>query len=407
MNKKQQRPFLNVTTFLLVWGITAGTTSSMVKAEDQPTTPPSRGLLASALMSDKFAADTSLDVRGWVSGGGTWNTTNSSNSDFNGPITYNDHADTAQLDQAYFIGERKVTYGADDYSLGGRVDVAYGSDGPFMQSAGFDNHFNGNSNPRNQLAIPQAYVEANLPVGNGLSVKAGHFYTLLGYEVPTAPDNFFYSHSYAMQYAEPVTHWGALATYTLSDTLTVSGGAVRGWDNLSDTADENLSFLGGTTWKASDDTTVVFSLISGNQGRDQNLTAYSLVLTHLIDKEWSYVLQHDFGSYDVTAGRQNWYTLSNYLMYQLTDATKLGVRLEWFDDADGSRVTGFRSVSELQDSNYFALTLGASTKLTDYLTFRPEVRYDWQTESDAGKHAFDNGSDRNQLLVSGNLILGF
>jgi hypothetical protein len=56
--------------------------------------------------------------------------------------------------------------------------------------------------------MPQAYVETNLPIGKGLSVKVGHFYTLLGYEVVTAPDNFFYSHSYSMQYGEPFTHWG-------------------------------------------------------------------------------------------------------------------------------------------------------------------------------------------------------
>ena len=39
--------------------------------------------------------------------------------------------------------------------------------------------------------IPQAYAEAYVPVGNGLNVKAGHFYTPIGYESVPAPDNFF------------------------------------------------------------------------------------------------------------------------------------------------------------------------------------------------------------------------
>jgi hypothetical protein len=367
---------------------------------------PSRGALASALMSDSFAEETGLDVRGWISAGGTLNATND-NSNYNGPITFNDRADTFQLDQAYLILERKVTYGADDFSLGGRVDVMYGTDAPFTQSIGFDDDWEGSSTNRNQLAIPQAYLEANLPIGDGLSLKAGHFYTLLGYEVVTAPDNFFYSHSYSMQYGEPFTHWGALASYPVSDSLTVTAGAVRGWDNMSDTADGNLSFLGGATYKVSEDTTAVFSLVSGNQGQDQNLTGYSLVLTSILDDKWAHVLQHDFGSYDLESGKQQWYSLANYVTYQLSEDTKLGVRFEWFNDADGARVAGLRSANNLSSSDYFGLTVGANTNLTDYLVFRPEVRYDWQTGAESGSRAFDGGSDKDQLLFGANLILKF
>ena len=53
--------------------------------------------------------------------------------------------------------------------------------------------------------MPQAYAEVFCPWGNGLSVKLGHFYSIFGYETVTAPDNFFYSHSYVFQYGEPNT----------------------------------------------------------------------------------------------------------------------------------------------------------------------------------------------------------
>ena len=48
-----------------------------------------------------------------------------------------------------------------------------------------------------------------------LTVKIGHFYTIIGWEVVTAPDNFFYSHAYTMYNSEPFTHTGVLATYNV------------------------------------------------------------------------------------------------------------------------------------------------------------------------------------------------
>ncbi len=363
-----------------------------------------RGFLSELLISDQLADSTGLDIRGWISTGVTLNTTSSSN--FNGPVTFNDRADKLQLDQLYLILEKKITSESSEFGLGGRVDVMYGADAQFSQSVGFDDNLNGNNSPINQLAIPQAYLEANLPIGSGVTLKAGHFYTLLGYEVVTAPDNFFYSHSYSMQYDEPFTHWGALASYAISDKLTATLGAVRGWDNLSDDADGNLTTLGGLTYQASDDTTLVFSLISGNQGHNQNLTGYSLVATHIFDDKWSYVLQHDFTNYDAADGTKSWYGLVNYLFYELTEDSKLGVRFDWFNDADGFRVAGLRSASNASESNYYSVSLGLNTALYSNLIFRPEVRYDWQ-DGPVEQSAFADGNDRSQLLVAGNLILKF
>jgi hypothetical protein len=61
-------------------------------------------------------------------------------------------------------------------------------------------------------ALPQLYLEVAY---YDLSVKAGHFYTFIGYEVVPAPDNFFYSHAFTMNNSEPFTHTGALANLRL------------------------------------------------------------------------------------------------------------------------------------------------------------------------------------------------
>ena len=58
-------------------------------------------------------------------------------------------------------------------------------------------------------------------------MKLGHFYSILGYESVTAPDNFFYSHSYLFQYGEPFTFTGLLGTTKLGD-FTIQAGMTRG-----------------------------------------------------------------------------------------------------------------------------------------------------------------------------------
>lgn len=67
-----------------------------------------------------------------------------------------------------------------------------------------------------RLGSAAAYAELNLPIGNGIDVKIGHFYTIIGYEVVTAPDNFFITKPYTMQYGEPFTHTGVLASYAFN-----------------------------------------------------------------------------------------------------------------------------------------------------------------------------------------------
>ncbi|HAZ42658.1 MAG TPA: porin, partial [Methylococcaceae bacterium] len=155
---------------------------------------------------------------GWTDFGVTANA-NAPADKFNGPVTFGDRSGELQMNQFYGYLQRAITVGSDDFDIGGRVDVMYGTDAIFTQAYGapalnprggyaenrgnYDLHLTSWSQRFYGLALPQAYVEMNLPVGNGLAIKAGHFYTPVGYEVVTAPDNFFYTHAYTMQYGEP------------------------------------------------------------------------------------------------------------------------------------------------------------------------------------------------------------
>src|SRR5690606_2277012 len=91
-------------------------------------------------------------------------------------------------------------------------------------------------------AIPQLYATVAY---NDLTVKIGHFYTIMGYETLTAPDNFFYSHALTTVWGEPFTHTGFLADYAYNDRVTLYGGYVQGWDSGFSNANDAHMFIGG------------------------------------------------------------------------------------------------------------------------------------------------------------------
>ncbi len=350
---------------------------------------------------------TGLNLRGWLSGGVTFN---GEGSNYNGTLSFNDRSNEFQMNQFYLVAERAIDKTSDAIDLGGRVDVAYGTDSGFTTALGWDDKIS-SSRDFYKLALPQAYVEAFLPIGSGLTVKAGHFYTLIGYEVVTAPDNFFYSHAYTMQYGEPFTHTGVLASYVFDEAVTLTAGVTKGWDNFED-AGKSESFLGSISW-ASDDTSVTFALTSGNEAPGLNRTMYSVVVAHQLCNGLKYVLQHDYGYSEGGSGvvpgdAAQWYGLNQYLTYEVSDELSVGGRVEWFRDDDGSRVVGLRSGTGGGVADYYGLTMGVNYSPASYMKIRPEVRYDYQDRRDDGvPAAFDAGGSTNQWTGAVDFIVQF
>lgn len=336
-------------------------------------------------------------VDGWIAQGFTGNPDNPRNN-FNGPLTFNDRANEYQLNQIYVSFGRQVDKSVYRWGIGGQVDFLYGTDFFFTTALGLETHvdgsprWNGEHGPRAGgatlygLAMPQLYAEAFAPVGGGVTVKVGHFYSLLGYESVMAAENFHYSHSYARQYGLPFTHTGALAGYRVSPYLQIHGGITRGWDNWEDNNSE-LAFLGQVRWCSADgQNSLRFTLHSGNED-DLGLntrTTYSLIASRRISCRLSYAVEHVGGTEDNGAIRNDaqveadWFGVTNYLTYQVSCRTRLGVRFEWFRDDENARVLAI-PLDGVTGGDYHALTLGASHRLQSMpcLEVRPELRYDW------------------------------
>ena len=340
---------------------------------------------------------------------------NALGSDWNGPITFNDRAWQGSMNQLYLINERILK--DDGISLGGRVDLLYGTDFIYTTAAGFDGNWN--TGRYYGLAMPQLYGE----VGNQtLNVKFGHFYTLIGYEVVPAIGNFFYTHAYTMQYGEPFTHTGVLGTWNPNDQLSIIAGVTNGWDNWdiglptnqanpTQGSTSNAAFLGAVTFSSSDGLqALTIANSSGNEASGaQNAggqdfigarSVTSVVYSNELTDKLTYVYQSDIGyqahantavqTQGQQAGSAYWYGVNNYVFYNFTDYLIGGFRLEWFSDVNGYRVStgGFRDGALTGNGNGFAgnfweATWGLNYLVGNNLVIRPELRYDWYSRNQA------------------------
>jgi hypothetical protein len=362
------------------------------------------------------------NIYGFVAAGAA---TNDDASFFNGPTTFPDYSD-AYMNQLYAIVENTIDTGGCGCDWGGRVDVLYGTDYIFTQAVGLETRETGapkwNSDPFYGVAMPQAYLELGY---NNLAVKLGHFYTPIGYEVVPATGNFFYTHAYTMQYGEPFTHTGGLATWKASDNLSIVGGFVNGWDNF-DRVNDTGAAIAGFTWTNGDALTVaLYGIASPNETKnplavnsptlDTNRDMYSLVMTYLLTENLTYVFQHDNGYQrdgSVFADQSaEWYGINQYLLYTINDCWKAGMRFEWFRDDDGTRVGAVRPGNPLEfghAGNFYAVSAGLNWSPHANFIIRPELRYDWfDGENLTGNDPFDTDNlpgDDEQLLAAMDII---
>ncbi|MFM8636066.1 MAG: outer membrane beta-barrel protein [Planctomycetia bacterium] len=382
----------------------------------------------------EFLTSRGIKTYGWIDvgiGANNWG------SPYNGPITFNDRNWQGQMNQLYLVNEKLVDT-SNGLDWGGRVDLLYGTDYIYTTARGLDGYLNNQVNyggiPGSPswvstmdygLAMPQLYGE--LGYGNHV-VRAGHFYTIIGYEVVPAIGNFFYTHAYTMQYGEPFTHTGILDTWKPNDQLTVYAGITNGWDNFSDPItsvpiantnypgyNSNAAFLGGVSFKSSDEKqTLTMTTSSGNEpilgaggagvNYVGNRSIISTVYVNELSDKLTYVFQNDngwqfnAGDYAIPlasgrgqSGTAQWYGINQYMFYSFNEKWVGGMRLEWFRDNNGYRVFNpirnywaGRGYSTGYQGNFWQATWGLNYKPNRNVIIRPELRYDWYTPDQAG-----------------------
>ena len=289
---------------------------------------------------------------------------------------FNDRPDEWNLHQAWLFAEKEAVAGESPFGF--RADLVYGIDGADTQSFGnnpgtFDFE-NGFDHGAFSWALPQLYAE--LAVGDW-NIKGGHFYTLIGYEVVTAPDNFFYSHAITFFNTEPFTHTGVLASRPVGENVEIFGGWTAGWDTGFDSFNGGSSWLGGVSLQLTENVGLTYASTAGNLGaRGSDAYSHSIVFDTQLTENLQWVVQSDLLRVGST-GEDN-VGLNQYLLYTLNDRVGLGARFEWWK---GDVLTGFSPFDAVLPAtgslSYYSGTVGVNYRTSANTVLRPEVRFDW------------------------------
>lgn len=370
-----------------------------------------------------------LKDKGWQIGGWTsFGYQSNPDGAFTGNGVFNNLYYGAGYDNAYewdhfhmnqsgvFIG--KVADGSKGFDIGGRVELIYGVDGNEFQSFGntpgrYD-FANGYDHGIYEWALPQLYGEVAF---GRHSVKVGHFYTLLGYEVLPNTGQFFMSRQLTFYNSEPFTHTGVMVTTKINDRLTVNNGWVLGMDTGFDEFDGSNAYHGGFTYTLSERTSITDMMIFGDLGWRGNGFINSLILSHNWTDRLTSVHQFDVLGTDlrkevpiqlpippfvftmlvpvdfaVDGVARDSIGQINYLFYKVTPKVSAGLRQEWYK-AD--------SVS------YYTLTYGLNIRPVANLVVRPEVRHMWSPSANNTLTEPGRGDLFNQTVFGIDAVLSF
>jgi len=274
--------------------------------------------------------------------------------------------------------------------FGGMVNLTAGTDANIIGSAGINN--------TDQFDVTQAYVHF---AKGGLMVIGGKYVTLSGAEVIKSPANLNFSRSILFGYAIPFTHTGVRAYFTPGGSAvspdgkwTFIAGVNNGWDVQSESqqfpaADGSLAMGKTLELGANGNITKNVALAVVYYGGNESAGAFEtgkrnlldIVATFTVTDNLSFVLNYDKAEQDkaLTDGsKAKWSGLAGYVNYKLSDAWRVALRTESFDDKDGFR-TGVNFGTGGQKWKESTITL-ANTPAKN-VELRAELRTDSSNES--------------------------
>jgi len=285
-----------------------------------------------------------------------------------------------------------------EWAAGYKVDLLFGPD-----AAGYNTSV-GSGAGNSDFGIKQAYVALRAPIGNGVEFKVGSFDTIIGYEVFEAGNNpnFTRSWGYAV---EPTEHTGILASYRVSDIVSLSAGVantlsaginnrntgatVANQDFWQKTYMGSVALTAPQSWGWAAGSSFYAGVVSGFSGatsgntRDQNnyyagLTLNTPVAGLKVGLAYDYV--RNLNAAGIIGIGLNQFDASVYGVYasfQATPKLSLHGRAEFISAGAAAGVTGGNE--SFEGSSY---TLTAQYDLWQNVISRLEARYDAVSDFD-------------------------
>lgn len=285
-----------------------------------------------------------------------------------------------------------------DTPFGFRMDIAAGSSIPkTVRASGLN---------CGDLDVMQMYVSYVIPIGSGIRIDFGKFFTFLGYEVIENSENFNdnQSRSFSFGYTIPFTHTGVKASYAFSDKMALSLFAVNGWDNSVDN-NKSKSFGAQLAITPESGLNIYANYLTGpeqsnNDRNNRSILDFTGIYStgkfslgtglNFAKEDFSSAIHEDGFTPAFTA---SWSSYAGYLKYNFSNLFSLCLRGEIVKDNNGVRTGIAQNLSEI--------TITPSFTINEHFIIRGDLRFD---NSDKETFTSNNSLSKNQTTISCNFL---
>lgn len=264
----------------------------------------------------------------------------------------------------------------------------------------------------NSFELREAYLTYKAPLA-GVTIKAGKFVTLLGYEVIRNYDSFNpnISNSISFGYAIPFTHTGLLVNVPLGSKAAIDLAVVNGWDTVADN-NHSKSLLWGFRITPTETFTAYLAGTYGAEQPDNGHSKRAMFTANAVYAatprlslvvDGNYGWETDLSGFTEGQRHVDWYGVAGYALLEVTGRTSFHVRAEIFDDPDGVR-SGFRAPGLGPGLTAWEITPTIAYQVTKNLLARVEYRHDEADKPRFSKQSrLQDGSD----TVAAELLFAF
>ena len=242
-----------------------------------------------------------------------------------------------------------------------------------------------------KVDLPEAYVSYLVPLGSGLTLKAGKWATLIGYEVYESPKNLNFSRSFLYTLGTPYTHTGLLASYQFTRWFGATVGFTNGWDN-SDNNNGYLRPIGSFAFTPNDKLSATVNYLFGPEQNRAQMRGDQINNRWIVDTTVLYTgidrvtlaVNFDFAGEEndpalVALGtRKNndsrWGGVAGYAAYDWTKTLRTVLRAEYFSDPQGVRSS--ETVTPGHNVDLWEITATVEYRIWRGLVGRLEYRHD-------------------------------
>lgn len=343
------------------------------------------------------------EISGFVSASYTYNF-NRPADQMNGGRLYDSQHNEFMLNKLTLILQKPVEYNAFDWQAGYFVEGIFGQDAQSTRAKSPDTS-DGLFNLGDNGDIEQAYLQFNIPIGNGLKVVLGKYATPIGWELVENEQNANWSCGYQWTFIEPFTHTGLQLGYKINDEWEANLYINQGWDTVKDN-NNSKSFIGRLAYAPNDAWSFTLIGFGGPEQSDNDndpanavpganglwRKGVNFVAWHQCSPKVATAFQADYGEEeggDANGGAASWYAFGLFTTYEVNEKVQIACRGDFLSDKEGNRTSDFLFPTN-GGQDVWSLTMTVNFKPVEGLRLAPEIRYD-RSSFDS---AFDGHDDQ-------------